>query len=74
SAKPWSSGRGYWRELRDRIASGHMVPLEAVDLTTLESFDAAMIHGEQNLTNRSEFYTMLDVYDARQKRVTPLPL
>lgn len=73
-SRPWSSGPQYWQELKRNLRRGLLVPIETVDLTAQEGFDVAVEHGLENLADREQFHTMLDVVTARTRGVTPLPL
>jgi hypothetical protein len=50
------------------------VPLESVRLTENSGFWDAVEAGRENLADKREFYSMVDIALAREKQVTPLPL
>jgi len=71
---PWHSPRSAFAEIKSWMRSGSLVPLEAVWLTTRESFWSSCVTGEENLSIKREFDSMLDVMRARAATVTPLPI
>ncbi|QDT90468.1 hypothetical protein [Gimesia algae] len=70
--EPWLLGPETYREIRDHLANGNLVPLESVWLTQRSSFRDAYEAGLENLEYEKEFHSMIDVRLARQNSVTPL--
>lgn len=72
----WQFQRQHFSLLMQCIQRGDLVPLETVDLTNRSSFDTAMQDGLENLRNKSEFDSLLDLVQARRNEppVTPLPI
>jgi hypothetical protein len=70
----WYFDAPHFGEIKEWVRKGSLVPLEAVWLTTRESFAAAQDSGEENLRSKREFDSMLDVMTARAGSVTPLPI
>ena len=72
----WYYGRQYFAQIMQCIQRGDLVPLETVDLTSRASFDTAMQDGLENLRNKNEFDSLLDLLQARRNQppVTPLPI
>jgi len=72
----WQFQRQHFGQIMQSIQRGDLVPLETVDLTSRGSFDTAMQDGLENLRNKSEFDSLLDLLQARRNEppVTPLPI
>lgn len=72
----WQFQRQHFAQIMQSIQRGDLVPLETVDLTSRASFDAAMQDGLENLRNKNEFDSLLDLVQARRNEppVTPLPI
>ena len=68
--------RSVYTLLRQQVEEGHLVPLESVWLTTRSGFGEAQDDGWDNLSDPSEFHSMIDLRSARTatQPVTPLPL
>lgn len=66
--------QGQHLEVRQRVHSGQIVPLEATWLCQRAGFAAAAEEGRRNLRLKREFQAMVDVRIARDRDVTPLPL
>jgi hypothetical protein len=66
--------QGQHLEVRQRVHSGQIVPLEATWLCQRGGFAAAAEEGRRNLRLKREFQAMVDVRIARDRDVTPLPL
>ena len=69
----WISGKVAYDEIVREIDRGNLVPLESVKLTENCGFWEAVEAGRENLLERKEFHSMIDVLSARTDRVTPLP-
>jgi hypothetical protein len=69
----WISGKVAYDEIVREIDRGNLVPLESVKLTENCGFWEAVEAGRENLLERKEFHSMVDVLSARTDRVTPLP-
>jgi hypothetical protein len=61
-------------ETRSLVATGRLVPLETVWLTTHGPFADAVEEGRRNLRRALEFDSMIDLVRARATGVTPLPV
>jgi hypothetical protein len=72
----WQFQRAQFAQIMQCIQRGDLVPLETVDITSRASFDTAMQDGLENLRNKSEFDSLLDLLQARRNEppVTPLPI
>lgn len=73
----WDFQAAQYREILGEIQAGHLVPLETTLVTGYGSFADAVAGGVQNLANRREFESMLDILLARtdeKTSVTPLPI
>lgn len=70
----WYFERRFYDIVLKYIREAKLVPLESTLLTTRGSFGDAIAQGLDNLRNRSEFHSMLDVITARENRVTPIPM
>lgn len=62
------------KEIQHYLESGDLVLIEATLLTTMGSFDDAVVQGMEHLNNPQEFDYMIDLMSARAAQVTPLPL
>lgn len=71
---PWYFEKRFYDVVLAYIREAKLVPLESTLLTTRGSFGQAIADGMENLRNRSEFHSMLDVVSAREHRVTPIPM
>ncbi len=71
---PWYFGKRFYDIVLEYIREAKLVPLESTLLTTRGSYGDALAQGMDNLRNRSEFHSMLDVVTARENRVTPIPM
>ncbi len=70
----WLFGREYYKAIRREVHQRRqLVPIEATLLTARSSFAAAVRAGKENLRSKAEFHSMMDVWAARDQRVTPLP-
>jgi hypothetical protein len=58
------------QSIRDR----DIVPIETVWLTQRGSFYSAIEEGAKNLRSKQEFDALIDIYLARQRAVTPIPM
>jgi hypothetical protein len=72
----WHFQRQHFAQIMQSIQRGDLVPLETVDITSRASFDTAMQDGLENLRNKNEFDSLLDLLQARRNEppVTPLPI
>lgn len=73
----WVVERSQYREILGEVQAGRLVPLETTLVTGHGSFAGAIVAGVQNLANRREFESMLDILLARTDEtssVTPLPI
>lgn len=73
----WDFRVGQYREILGEVQAGRLVPLETTLVTGHGSFADAAALGVQNLANRREFESMLDLLLARtdeKSSVTPLPI
>lgn len=72
---PWQTlGREAHRELAARIRARELVPIETVRLTENTGFVEAVDAGIQALAQPRDFHSLLDIVQARQNGVTPLPI
>jgi hypothetical protein len=71
---PWYFEKRFYDVVLEYIREAKLVPLESTLLTTRGSYGDAIAQGMDNLRNRSEFHSMLDVVTAREHRVTPIPM
>ena len=71
---PWQFDSSRYDEVNKAVEEGKIVPLESTMLTTGGGFWAAIDQAIDNLSNRREFHSMLDIGLARDNHVTPLPL
>ncbi len=71
---PWFFEKQFYDVVLRYIREAKLVPLESTLLTTRGSYGEAIAQGLENLRNRSEFHSMLDVVTARENRVTPIPM
>lgn len=71
---PWYFEKRFYDIVLEYIREAKLVPLESTLLTTRGSYGDAIAQGMDNLRNRSEFHSMLDVVTARENRVTPIPM
>lgn len=71
---PWIIEKENYREVVQYVNAGKLVPLESVRLTENSGFWDAVEAGRENLADKREFYSMVDIALAREKQVTPLPL
>lgn len=72
---PWQTlGREAHRELAARIRARELVPIETVRLTENTGFVEAVDAGIQALAPARDFHSLLDIVQARQNGVTPLPV
>lgn len=72
--EPWVSSAITYDEIVQQIDEGHLVPLETVKLTENCGFWQAVEAGRDNLIDRAEFDSMLDIISARERSITPLPI
>jgi hypothetical protein len=56
------------------IRAGMLVPLETVELTRYKGFWEAVEQGNNQLHDRSEFQSMMDLWLARDWHVGELPI
>jgi hypothetical protein len=72
----WQFPKQHFGQVMQSIQRGDLVPLETVDLTSRTSFDVAMQDGLENLRNKNEFDSLIDLLQARRNEpaVTPLPI
>jgi hypothetical protein len=72
----WHFQRQHFAQIMQSVQRGDLVPLETVDITSRASFDTAMQDGLENLRNKNEFDSLLDLLQARRNEppVTPLPI
>lgn len=73
----WAFEPFQYREILGEVQAGRLVPLETTLVTGRGSFSDAIVAGVQNLANRREFESMLDILLARtdeKTSVTPLPV
>jgi hypothetical protein len=70
----WKYDAQRLKEIREAVAEGRLVAIEATYLTNSGSFSSACTEGATNLDIAEEFDSMLDIKMARDKDVTPLPL
>lgn len=72
----WQFQRQHFAQIMQSIQRGDLVPLETVGITSRSSFDTAMQDGLENLRNKREFDSLLDLLQARRNEppVTPLPI
>ncbi len=73
----WDFQAPQYREILGEVQAGRLVPLETTLITGRGSFAEAIVQGVQNLTNRREFESMIDILLARideKSSVTPLPI
>ncbi|MCA6119734.1 hypothetical protein J6524_33400 [Bradyrhizobium sp. WSM 1738] len=72
----WRLTRLNLDEIKEYVASGDLVLLEATFLTGANGFHDAMKEGRANLRSRQEFDSLLDIQLARtaDPAVTPLPI
>lgn len=71
---PWIIEKENYREVVQYVNAGKLVPLESVRLTENSGFWDAVEAGRENLADKREFHSMVDIALAREKQVTPLPL
>jgi hypothetical protein len=71
---PWIIEKENYREVVQYVNDGKLVPLESVRLTENSGFWDAVEAGRENLADKREFHSMVDIALAREKQVTPLPL
>lgn len=72
---PWQTlGREAHRELAARIRARELVPIETVRLTENTGFVEAIAAGIEALAHPRDFHSLLDIVQARQNGVTPLPV
>lgn len=70
----WLFGKEYYAAIRNEVHHRkQLVPLEATMLTSRTNFATAVGAGKENLRSKAEFHSMMDVWAARDQRVTPLP-
>jgi hypothetical protein len=73
----WAFEPSQYREILGEVQAGRLVPLETTLITGRGSFADAIAGGVQNLANRREFESMIDIRLARtdeKSSVTPLPI
>ena len=72
----WRLTRLNLDEIKEYVASGDLIMLEATFLTGANGFHDAMKEGRANLRSRKEFDSLLDIQLARtaDPAVTPLPI
>lgn len=70
----WYFEKHFYNLVLQQIRSGKLVPVESTLLAMRGSFGDAIKQGFDNLRNRGEFHSMLDVRSARENRVTPIPM
>ncbi|MDX2043490.1 MAG: hypothetical protein SF097_19895 [Acidobacteriota bacterium] len=70
----WYFEKRFYDIVLEYIREAKLVPLESTLLTTRGSYGDAIAQGMDNLRNRSEFHSMLDVVTAHENRVTPIPM
>lgn len=72
---PWQTlGREAQRELAARIRARELVPIETVRLTENTGFVEAIEAGVEALAHPRDFHSLLDIVQARENGVTPLPI
>jgi hypothetical protein len=72
--EPWYFDKGVFREIKAAVANRHLVPIETVGLTARDGFAASIDAASTYFTRRNGFDAMLDVRQARDFNVTPIPL
>jgi hypothetical protein len=70
----WYIDASRYKEVLHYVQSGQLVPLESVWLTQRKSFADALEAGYTNLRSASEFDSLIDIRQAREQGVTPLPV
>lgn len=70
----WYFENRFYNIILEYIREAKLVPLESTLLTTRGSYGDAITEGLDNLRNRREFHSMMDVVTAREHRVTPIPM
>jgi hypothetical protein len=70
----WQVGKPGYKEIRQHIRAGHLVPLETVRLTEHAGFGEAIDAGMEALSVADDFHSMLDIVTARFRLITPLPI
>ena len=71
----WLFGASWYKRVRALCRDRRvLVPLEATYLTSRASFQDAVTAGLENLRSQRDFHSMLDIWTARDHRVTPLPI
>lgn len=70
----WYVDASRYKEVLHYVQSGQLVPLESVWLTQRKSFSEALEAGYTNLRSASEFDSLIDIRQAREHGVTPLPV
>jgi hypothetical protein len=66
--------RSAYLEIKTAIERGDLVPLEATFLTAQKSFKESRKAGIENLYDRREFQSMIDLTRAREEGIVPLPI
>ena len=71
---PWVLPSASYAEILHQLNRGYLYPLETVGITTHGSFWEAIDEGINNLRDRSEFHSLIDIWLARGEFITPLPI
>jgi hypothetical protein len=74
ATEPWYFDASNYDEIQGLIRAGVLVPLETVWLTQNRGFWEAIEQGNNNLHDRTQFESMMDLWLARDHGVTPLPI
>jgi len=74
ATEPWYFGKSSYDDIVGLIRAGVLVPLESVWLTRNKGFWQAIEQGNDNLHDRAQFESMMDLWLARDHGVTPLPI
>jgi hypothetical protein len=71
----WVIPRSAYREIREYVQQGMLIPLESTYMTAAYGYKDAVTEGESyfRLMRHPTFHSMIDILESR-KRVTPLPL
>jgi hypothetical protein len=70
----WSVDATRYHEVLHYVQSGQLIPLETVWLTQRKSFAEALEAGYTNLRSKAQFDSLIDIRQAREHGVTPLPI
>jgi hypothetical protein len=70
----WLFDGSAYRELLECVEKGNLVLIETVNVTTRTGFNAAVAEATEEFKDREQFHSMMDVWLARERNVTPLPV